>query len=171
MPRLLLLRHAKAEPAAAGQKDHERPLSTRGHEDSVTIGRMLAKHGECPDRVLCSTSVRTRETWEYVHPALKETSEVRFLREIFEADGDYISILRDNGGRSASLMVVGHNPAIHVTALRLAERIAGRDGGVLMNRFPTAAIAIFDFDGKWKDLRPGSMTLAAFICPRGPESD
>ena len=68
-------------------------------------------------------------------------------------------------------MLVGHNPAIHVTALRLAEHLAGRDGSALANRFPTAAVAIFDFDGKWKELQPGIDALAAFIVPRGPESD
>lgn len=135
------------------------------------MGMVFAGRGEKPDLVLCSTSERTRETLEEVEPALGGKRSVAFLREIYEADGDYIQVLREHGGRSKTLMLVGHNPAIHVTALRLAEDLAGTDGNNLSNRFPTAAAAIFDFQGKWNDLRPGAMTLAAFICPRGPDSE
>ena len=171
MPRLILFRHAKAEPAQPGEKDHERALAARGRDDAAAMGKVLADEGEPPARVLCSTSVRTRQTWEAAKPALASSPDIRFLRDIYEADGDYIEILRENGKRAASLLLVGHNPAIHVTALRLADHLAGREGGALMNHFPTAALAVFTFDAKWKELRPGTLTLAAFITPKGGGSD
>src|ERR671921_212111 len=60
---LVLVRHAKSS-WDLDVDDHERPLSGRGRRDAVAIGQELAKRGIRPDLVLCSTAVRTRETWE-----------------------------------------------------------------------------------------------------------
>ena len=62
--------------------------------------------------MLCSTSARTRETWDGAKDAFKASPDVRFLRDIYDADADYIDIIREHGKRSESLMLVGHNPSI-----------------------------------------------------------
>ena len=170
MPRILLLRHAKAERARPGVSDHERNLSERGREDAAAAGAMIAKRGERPDRVLCSTSQRTRQTWDEVRPSLAETPEPRFARELYEA-GDYLPILRGDGGAATSLLLIGHNPTMHETAMLLAGDLGTPDGAVLKQRFPTAALAILDFDGSWADLRSGAARLAAFIRPRDGQGD
>jgi phosphohistidine phosphatase len=164
MPRLILFRHAKADRARAGEKDHERALSKHGRAEAEAAGRVLAKSGERPALVLCSTSRRTRETWDAARPALAGEPRPRFLRSLYEADGDYLPILREEGSGS-SLMVIGHNPAIQVTALRLARDLGGADGAALAGGFPTAAIAVFDFEGEWSGLAPGGARLAAFLQP------
>jgi phosphohistidine phosphatase len=127
---------------------------------------LLAEAGEEPTLVLCSTSRRTRETWDAARPALAGEPRERFLRSLYEADGDYLPILREEGS-GPSMMVIGHNPAIQVTALRLARDLAGADGAALAGGFPTAAIAVFDFEGDWGDLAPGVGRLAAFLQPQG----
>ena len=169
MPRLLLLRHAKAERARPSEADHERVLAERGRKDSEAVANIIAKRGEQPDLVLCSTSVRTRQTLEPIRPALAGAPEERFLRALFEAGRDYLPLLRQEGGTALSLLLIGHNPAIHETAVRLAENLDTPDGKKLSARFPTAALAIFDFDGDWADIRPASMRLAVFVTPHGGE--
>ena len=62
MRELILLRHAHAEPAAAGQDDHQRGLSATGRAEAQAAGDWLREHGLQPDRVLCSNATRTRET-------------------------------------------------------------------------------------------------------------
>ena len=52
MRELILLRHAHAEPAAAGQADIDRPLSAQGLAEAEAAGRWLAAQGLVPDRVL-----------------------------------------------------------------------------------------------------------------------
>lgn len=165
MPRLLLLRHAKAEPARAGQPDHERALEKRGRKDAARMGLDLAGRDEAPDRILCSSSQRTRETWGQARSAFSAAPEPAYMRELFEAESDYIEIIRGHGGDAASLMVVGHNPAIHATAVRLAENVASGDGAAMQRDFPTSAVAILEFSGAWSDLQSGSMRLAAFLRP------
>ena len=54
MRRLILFRHAKAEPRAAGEDDFDRPLSPRGRADAVLVGRALADAGFAPDLALVS---------------------------------------------------------------------------------------------------------------------
>jgi phosphohistidine phosphatase len=170
MPRLLLLRHAKAERSGKdSSRDHERSLTKRGRADSKEMGKMLAAQGEHPARILCSSSQRTRETWELVRPRLPGAPEPHFLREIYEADKDYLDILRRQGGGAASLLLVGHNPAIQETAIRLAADVAGADGRALKDAFPTAATAIFEFDGAWATLAPRTARLVAFLKPGGED--
>jgi phosphohistidine phosphatase len=170
MPRLLLLRHAKAERARPGVSDHERSLSERGRDDAAAVGSAMAARGERPDAVICSPSQRTRQTWDEVRPNLEGGPEPRFARELYEG-GDYLAILRREGGNAQSLLLIGHNPTTHDTATLLAADLTTSDGALLKQRFPTAALAILDFDGGWADLRPGAARLAAFIRPRDGQGD
>ncbi len=162
MPRLLLLRHATAERAASGQTDHARDLTKEGRSESKAVGKTLKKRGETIDLVLSSDSQRTRETWEKVAEKLDGTPEVRFLRSLFEAQNT-VPIIKAEGGAANTILVVGHNPAMHATALTLAEDLGGKDGQKLRSGFPKAALAVLDFEGEWRSLRPGQMRLVAFI--------
>ena len=59
---LILMRHAKSswdDPAAA---DFDRPLNGRGRRSAKALGHWLRQRGWLPDRVLCSSARRTRET-------------------------------------------------------------------------------------------------------------
>ena len=62
MRELILLRHAHAESAVPGQDDADRPLSLQGQAEAEAAGRWLRDHGHVPDRVVCSTARRARET-------------------------------------------------------------------------------------------------------------
>jgi phosphohistidine phosphatase len=171
MPRLLLLRHAKAERSGRGGKhDHERPLADRGHAESKEMGKALAARGETVDLVLCSTSERTRETWKGMRHGLRQVPEVRFLPAIYEGE-DYIEILRQEGGGAASVLLVGHNPAVQETAVRLAGYASSGEGALMAQHFPPAALAIFDFDGTWDRLAAGQTRLVAFIRPTAGAAD
>jgi phosphohistidine phosphatase len=127
---------------------------------------VLRKRGETIDLVLSSDSTRTRETWAGVEEKIDGKPEVRFLRAMFEAP-DYVSVLKEHGRQAAAILVVGHNPAMHETALAVAASLEGRDGRKLYSGFPKGALAIFDFDGEWASLAPGRMQLVAFIEPDG----
>jgi phosphohistidine phosphatase len=169
MPRLLLLRHAKAEQARSGEGDHERRLAERGRDDSAVIGGILRDRGEAPDLVLCSTSARTRETWAIVSGHLTNPPEPSFLRELYEA-GDYLAILQREGGDAKAILLIGHNPTAHDAALRLAGGLDGDDGVALGQHFPTAALAILDVETGWDKLAAGTGSLIAFIRPRAREA-
>src|SRR5579871_1436165 len=69
MRRLILFRHAKAEPRANGGDDFDRPLAERGREDAALVGEALAGAGLVPDMALVSPARRAAETWIYAGDA------------------------------------------------------------------------------------------------------
>jgi phosphohistidine phosphatase len=166
MPRLFLLRHATAERARPGEKDHDRPLTKGGRKEAAAIGKTVAELGA--NLVLSSTSSRTRETWDGVAEAFgKKKPEVRFLRALYEPESTYLPIIRAEGGEAEGILVVGHNPAIQETAIELAADLASRDGRKLAARFPKAGLAVFEFDGAWRSLQPHAVRLTDFVEPDG----
>ena len=85
MRRLMILRHAKAERAAPGGRDHDRALNERGREDARKIGDYMARHGLLPDRVVVSPAIRTRETWEHAALSVPDTRAVALEPRLYEA--------------------------------------------------------------------------------------
>ena len=69
MRRLMLLRHAKTERAAPGERDRDRKLMKRGRSDAPAIGAYMAHHGLVPDLALVSPAKRAQETWALVAAA------------------------------------------------------------------------------------------------------
>jgi phosphohistidine phosphatase len=71
MRRLILFRHAKAEPSEPGLEDRTRVLAERGRKDAAKIGAYMAGHGFIPDKVVISPAARTQETWKYTATAFR----------------------------------------------------------------------------------------------------
>ena len=69
MQRLILMRHAEAEPAAGSGRDRDRVLSGRGRKDAAAMARALAGRGMRPDLALVSPAARTHQTWDLLHDA------------------------------------------------------------------------------------------------------
>ncbi len=172
MPRLLLLRHAKSAWDAPGLADFERPLNARGRRAAPMMGRHMAEHALVPDRVLCSTARRTRETFGCLLPFLDREMDVQFTRALYETGpADYLAAIRTRGGSARTLLLIGHNPALQELALDL---IAAGNPAILSgigDAYPTAGLSIIDFpDRTWSDIRPRSGRIVAFFRPRELEA-
>ncbi|HUG63503.1 MAG TPA: histidine phosphatase family protein [Methylomirabilota bacterium] len=168
MVRLLLLRHAKSSWDDAGAPDYERPLNLRGRSAAPMMGRHMADHALRPDRVLCSAARRTRETFAGIVPYLSGDFDAMFLRAIYQAGDDaYPSLIRRHGGAAQTLLLIGHNPAIQSAALRLIGRGNPDIRGMIADKFPTAGLAVIDFDFEdWSLMEAGSGRVVAFFRPR-----
>ncbi|MFB7027137.1 MULTISPECIES: histidine phosphatase family protein [unclassified Streptomyces] len=163
--RIVLLRHAKADWPQVS--DHERPLAERGRSDAPVAGRRLAETGIGFDLALCSTAVRTRETWKLAVQELPERPRTVYEDRLYEASlGELIALLNDVPDEVSDLLVIGHNPGMHALADALAGRAEG-DTATRMNRsgFPTSAFAVLSFDGTWKSVEHGVATLVDFWTP------
>jgi phosphohistidine phosphatase len=144
MNRLILFRHAKTERRAPSGDDFDRRLTDRGRADAALIGRVLGAAGITPDVVLLSPAVRAKETWSQVAELFPGASVVE-KPLLYAADAD--EILRLVEGRpEPAVMVIGHNPSLHVLASELDAEQGGR-GPSLRDGFPTAAAAVFEFGG------------------------
>jgi phosphohistidine phosphatase len=160
---LLVLRHGKAagEP---GVNDANRPLTSRGQRDSAAAGQWLRGAALTPERVVCSTARRARETWEHVSssmgPAGKK-ADVSFDPRVYEADAaELMDLVREYPDETSMVLMVGHNPA----ALQLVlDLTAHRD-----LFFPTCALAVIRIRGSWADVAPGGGQLMKFWSPHRP---
>ncbi|WP_344594583.1 histidine phosphatase family protein [Actinomadura vinacea] len=156
MPSLIVLRHAKAV-TGLGLADIDRPLADRGRRDAKAAGKWLRHKGLTPDLVLCSTSVRTRETLERLAPA---TDEVRFESQIYDNDPDtLLTLVREAGDENGTVLLIGHNPSVH----QFVDDLTGD----APETFPTCALAVIDVPGEWSDIRPGVGDLASYHTPKG----
>ncbi len=172
MSRLLLFRHAKSSWNETSLTDFDRPLAQRGLRAAPMMGQYMQANDLLPDRILCSSAMRTRETLAAILPFFHHDLKIELLREIYDThDDDYRALIAAHGGDAETLMVIGHNPSIHDTALVLVSD--GDPGAMqrLREGFPTGALAVIDFDEPTASTpEPGSGRLVAFIKPRELEA-
>ena len=145
MPLLVLIRHAKAEEHRAD--DRSRVLAPRGVADCARVREWLLARQISPDRVLVSTSARTRQTWELagvgdVEPLLSE--------RVYDASlADLVELVQQSPVEVGTLVVVGHDPGLTQLAWTLDDRPEARqwtDRGMA-----TAAVAVLEVRA-WSDL-------------------
>ncbi|MFI8964847.1 SixA phosphatase family protein [Streptomyces sp. NPDC053493] len=163
--RIVLLRHAKADWPQTS--DHERPLADRGRTDAPVAGRKLADTGIDFDLALCSTALRTRETWKLAVQELPERPKTVYEERMYEASpGELIALVNETPDTVANLLLIGHNPGMQGLADILTGEAEG-DAQARMNRtgFPTSAFAVVTFEGSWKAVEPGVGTLVDFWAP------
>jgi phosphohistidine phosphatase len=163
--RLYLLRHAKSSWKQAELADHDRPLAGRGRRAADTVARHMREQAIAPELVLCSTARRARETAARIEPALGRIA-VRHESELYAASAiDLLERLRGVPDGIASVLLIGHNPAIEQLALVLARPSPQRRE--LEVKFPTAALATLSVPGAtWRSLDHGCAELVAFVRPR-----
>ncbi|WP_225802311.1 histidine phosphatase family protein [Streptomyces sp. NK15101] len=162
---IVLLRHAKAD--WNDSSDHERPLADRGRKDAPVAGRKLADSGISFDLALCSTALRTRETWKLAVHELPVRPKTVYEERLYEASlGELIALVNETPDAVNNLLLIGHNPGMHALADALAGETEG-DTLARMNRsgFPTSAFAVVTFDGTWKSVEHGVGKLADFWTP------
>ncbi len=167
--RLILLRHAKsAWPDDV--PDHERPLAPRGRRDAPAAGRWLRKAGFVPDLVLCSTARRARETWQLAEGKLGADPRAAFEQRIYGASSaQLLDLARQTPAGVGTLLIVGHDPAMHELILDLAGPPQdGAEAEALARvraKHPAGAITVLAFTDGWPALGPGRARLADFVTP------
>jgi phosphohistidine phosphatase len=164
--RLWLLRHAKSSWSDPDLADHDRPLAPRGERDAMRMGAYLDREAIRPALVLCSSGLRARQTLAGVLAGLGTEFSVRIEPELYTFDAtSLLERLRSTSGEVASMMLVGHNPAIEELALLLAGRRSGH--GDVDEKFPTCALAEIEIPPMaWSEVGQGVGTMTRFVTPR-----
>jgi phosphohistidine phosphatase len=166
--RLILLRHAKSA-WPDGVEDSARPLADRGSRAAPLMGDYLAKRRLTPELVVVSPARRTEDTWSLVRKLLlPETAVSQTEKRIYEASAEtLLAVIRETEASVRSLMIIGHNPGLEDLARRLMASREGEHAERLLEKYPTAGLAVFDFDGAdWSAIQPGKGRLKAFVTPK-----
>jgi phosphohistidine phosphatase len=168
MRRLLLLRHAKSSWDTPGLADLERPLAPRGRQTAPLMAQLMAKRRWVPDLVLCSQAERVRETWQLMAPLLGAQIPSKTLRTIYPgAPSRLLMTLRRAPDEARTLLLIGHNPGLGSFATSLCGAGSRKAIERLSTKFPTAGLAVIDFDAEhWSEVAGGAGRLEAFVRPK-----
>jgi phosphohistidine phosphatase len=163
--RLMLFRHAKSD-WPQGVADKERPLGPRGRHDAPRMGEEIARRGLKPDLALVSPARRTRETWELAGAFLAGVPH-KLDDRIYEAGpSEILAVIQGAEDAIHTLLLVGHNPGLELTASFLVGEGSRRLRERLGEKFPTAALALIEFpDTEWREVGRGKGRLALFLTP------
>ena len=161
--RLIVMRHAKAEPFAS--TDQARELTERGRAQALAAGEHLAKLGAVPDFVLVSPAARSVATWEEV--AAASGCEVEPTVDPAVYTGGTEVVLETLGlvpADADTVLFVGHNP----TASYLCHVLDDGEGDPsalhgLLRGFPPGALAVFEVTVPWQSLAPETGRVVDFF--------
>jgi len=161
----MLLRHAKSD-WPSGVADPDRPLAPRGRRDAPRMGQEMARRGYRPDLAIVSPARRAVETWALAGPFLPDTP-LRYEQAIYAAEPETIlAVLSELDENLGTVLVVGHNPGLELTASFLTGEGPHKLRDRLGEKFPTAALAVVAFASQgWSHLAQGSGRLEVFVTP------
>ena len=168
MKSLSFIRHAKSDWTSPLLSDHDRRLADRGQRASMIMKDFFAKSKKSFDIVFSSTALRAVETIEIIKPSIRDT-EIIYKKDLYTFDDhimvEFISKITDD---ISSVLIVGHNPAIQETVLRLSENDQNLN---LLNRvehkYPTAAFCTLTSTiEKWAHADDTMFKIQEFICPK-----
>jgi phosphohistidine phosphatase len=163
---VILLRHGKSSWSDSTLADIDRPLAPRGERAARKLAKYIRRKRIRPALVLCSPSLRTRQTLEAVEASLGKRCVVEVVPQLYAAsEQELLERLQALPEPVSSVMLIGHNPGLQNLALMLASR--GADLPQLEEKFPTGALATFVVrSASWSALGPGEAELVDYVVPR-----
>jgi len=160
MKKLILLRHAHAALPSSDLADIERPLSALGLSEAQAAGQWLQQHGLKPDKVICSSAVRCRQTLETLAGSLNVSLDVLFEPRIYAATPGTLVAFLDEYWQHRCVLLIGHNPGLERLLALLSSGQSGHYRGM-----PPASMAVLSFSPTVSNLEPASASLSVFWSP------
>lgn len=165
--RLIVMRHAKAEPFASS--DHDRVLLPRGVADAQAAGRWAAASDVLPDYAVVSSAARTQGTWSAFAAGSGCATEPVTDRSLYGTGTDgALEIIRTVPEDARTVMLLGHNPTMEYLVHLLDDGeadpklFAGVSAG-----YPTSALTVLDVSGPWSAVEMASARIIKFHVGRG----
>lgn len=128
------------------------------------MGSRLAELGCVPDRVLCSTATRCRETWDGLRRAMRTEAPVDFDDALYNASPEGLLHALAGVIEGDTLLLLAHNPGVSLLAFELARGREGPDDG-MRRGFSPATLAIFEIETGWAEVSSTGARLRAVERP------
>jgi phosphohistidine phosphatase len=160
MKQIFILRHAKSSWDNRELADFDRPLSMRGENDAKKLNTFVKKKSFYIDKVLCSSAIRTKETFDLIADGFRSSIEDAIYSEdlYFGSVSNIIDTLRKLDEKNKSILIIGHNPTLFYLVEELAnERI---------QKFTTCNLAVLNFGDEWKRLSKSKCKLKSLYRPK-----
>ncbi|MEP1207467.1 MAG: phosphohistidine phosphatase SixA [Rhizobiaceae bacterium] len=169
MNNLYILRHAKSSWAQPGLGDMQRPLNKRGTRQVARLEKWLIEHSIRPDRIVCSPSTRTQETYRGIKAAFEDVPLEIVPRLYNGRIEDYLEALWAQDAQK--IMIIGHNPTCDELARYLTKPGSPAEEKLMAHHFGTATMAVFNLElENWQEIGQASGSLEMMLRPRDLES-
>jgi phosphohistidine phosphatase len=158
MKKLVLMRHGKSS-WNYDVSDKERPLKSRGKNDSALVARAFSEISEIPDKIYSSPAKRARDTCGIFLKTLNiPFSEAQIIENLYDFGGqNVITFLKDLPNSLSSVMIFGHNHAL--------TSLTNSFGNKYIDNLPTSGLVEIEFDiNEWIDIKNG--TTKQIIIPK-----
>ena len=157
--KLYLIRHSYAEKPN-GNGDEQRRLTLEGQSTVRALGRHLINQNFNPDIILCSSSVRTRETAVNLVEELEISEQVVVYKDvIYNASlRELLEVLNQVSEEHQEVAIIGHNPTITFFGEYLSNSIIG-------NMEPAGVVTINIVKLKWAEVSQGTGIFESYYHP------
>jgi len=154
---IYLIRHAKSDKDNPKLSDIEQILSQKGIDDAHLIRAQLIKLNSNPEIILCSTSKRTKETFEIIYQ--QETNTI-FDSSIYQSSLNYLIFLINSlPNQYNEVAIIGHHPGVTLLANYLTDDV--------MDVIPTCGVVKIELEiDDWKEIVQGIGNKKYFISPK-----
>ena len=166
--KLFLLRHAKSSWSDAALSDFERTLNARGRNARIAMAKYIDQQGYRPEVIICSTAKRAQMTLDAIRPVVGEASRIELDEGLYLAEPKaLVRRVAQLAPSVGSVMLIGHNPGLHMLALTLAIPSDAEAYHALHRKYPTAALCVLQgIQPGWNSMSPESYDLLDFTVPR-----
>lgn len=157
MKTLYLLRHADADWGEKGSKDFDRPLSSAGQNQCLSVADYITQRKIKPDLVLCSTAKRTLETCNTINKTLNSTWPIQKTKALYLCN--IIQLIHEINMVSddyAHVLMIGHNPALQEVSWLLSSKSDSTLMRSVETGFPPATLTTHSFNcDHWSEVDKG----------------
>lgn len=147
MKKLLLIRHATAEPEVRFGADFERNLDPTGQLEAEKLGKFIQSKVTSPFQICSSPAKRTSETTRRAF-GWTTNKEIEFCEHLYNASFQKIIQKIKSISTGDVLAIVGHNPGISQAATALSA-----DNGYQMA--PSSAVCLIFTIQNWDQIDLG----------------
>lgn len=166
---ICLMRHSEsvAELSANITKDFDRPLTDNGIHQLEGVRDQLKALSFLPDVVLCSPSVRTRQTLEWIQEVLGADVTVDFDEALYGIDvSALIEKLHNLEDDKQCVLIVGHNPSISDVIQRFFNKVPNNEALPINFPIKPSQFVVFNIDtNSWQNILDASVTVNGLFEP------
>lgn len=157
--KLFLIRHSYAEPMGS-KPDKERTLTMEGQSTIRALGRHLKKESFHPELIICSSSVRTRETAVNLMEELEISDQIILYEDIIynASVREMLNVVNALDSKYKDVVIIGHNPTITYFGEYLTNSGIG-------NMEPSSMVEIKIEGVNWQEVSQGSGNFISYFHP------
>ncbi len=167
MKNLFLLRHAKSDWDSYDGNDFDRDIQKKGELRTQKICKFLKDQKIEISKVLCSTALRTRKTYDILSESFQNNLNVEFLEKLYHSTAENIlNILRTQKSEK-SVMIIAHEPSLSEFVRIISNEIINDSHFDAMNSYVTSGLCSILFKtNDWKNISRDNSEFKFYVKPK-----